>query len=256
MAQRLTTLHVLRTERLTPRMIRIVAGGPGLAGFPDVTYTDRYVKIVFPRSGIAYPEPFDLAVIRREMPRHQWPLLRTYTVRYLNFATSELAIDVVLHDGAGVAASWAAAARPGDVLRLLGPYGAYAPEPSAAWHLLVGDESALPAIAATLERLPSDSLAVVRVEVADAAEEQPLITPMRADVRWVHRDSAPPNPLVSEVVQLTFPPGEVHGFVHGEAGQVRTLRKHLVEERGIPRSHLSISGYWRRGRDEDGHRVG
>src|SRR5688500_16944185 len=129
---------VLRTERITPHMIRVVLGGADLAGFPAGEYTDHYVKLLFPQPGVTYPEPFDMERIRAEMPREQWPVTRTYTVRAWDPAAVELTIDFVYHGDVGLAGPWAANARPGDEVRFLGPGGAYAPSPDAAWHLLAG----------------------------------------------------------------------------------------------------------------------
>ena len=81
MPRKTTRLQVRRTERLTPHMIRVVAGGDDLATFPDTGYSDRYVKILFLRPGVSYPQPFDMDTARAELPRDQWPVLRTYTVR-------------------------------------------------------------------------------------------------------------------------------------------------------------------------------
>lgn len=252
MARRTTSLEVRRTERLTPHMIRVVAGGEQLAAFPETPYTDRYVKILFPRPGVRYPEPFDLDAIRAELPREQWPAMRTYTVRALDHATGELTIDFVYHGDVGLAGPWAAAARPGDVLRLAGPGGAYAPDATADWHLMVGDESALPAIGAACERVPQGVPVVAVLEVADAAEHQELRCPGALRTIWLHRRADSPDQLLDAVRGLEFPPGRVHAFVHGEAGSVRGVRRHLVDERGVSRELLSVSGYWRRGVDEDG----
>jgi NADPH-dependent ferric siderophore reductase len=251
-ARRTTTLEVRRTERLTPHMIRVVAGGEELAAFPDTPHTDRYVKILFPRPGVRYPEPFDMDVVRAELPREQWPVTRTYTVRALDHEAGELTIDFVHHGDVGLAGPWAASARPGDVLRLSGPGGAYAPDPDADWHLMIGDESALPAIAAACERVPAGVPVVAVLEVADAAEEQQLACPGALSVTWLHRRAGEPDQLLDVVRALEFAPGRVHAFVHGEAGIVRGVRRHLVDERAVPRELLSVSGYWRRGVDEDG----
>lgn len=252
MARRTTTLEVRRTERLTPHMIRVVAGGDELSAFPETPHTDRYVKILFPRPGVRYPEPFDMDAIRAGFPREQWPAMRTYTVRALDHAAGELTIDFVHHGDVGLAGPWAAAARPGDVLRLAGPGGAYAPDPEADWHLMVGDESALPAIAAACERVPAGVPVVAVLEVADAAEEQELACSGVLHATWLHRRAGEPDQLLEAVRSLEFAPGRVHAFVHGEAGIVRGVRRHLVDERGVPRELLSVSGYWRRGVDEDG----
>ena len=255
MARRLTTLAVHRTERITPHMIRVVAGGPGLAEFPETPYTDRYVKILFPRQGVAYPEPFDMEAIWAALPREQWPATRTYTVRNLDHAAGELTIDFVHHGDSGLAGPWAAGARPGDVLRLLGPGGAYAPDPTADWHLMIGDESALPAIGAACERIPVGVPVLALLEVADATERQPLAGPGRLDVTWFYRDGGRPGQVLDALRGRPLPPGRVHAFVHGEAEMVRDVRRHLVQERGVDREALSVSGYWRRGRADEEWRV-
>lgn len=258
MAARSTSLEVLRTQRLGPHMIRVVAGGAGLAGFPDTEHTDRYVKLVFAPPGVSYPEPFDVDAVRREFPREQWPHTRTYTVRSLDRAAGELTIDFVYHGESGLAGPWAANARPGDPLRLLGPGGAYAPSPAADWHLLVGDETAVPAIAAALERMPPGAVVHAFVQAENEADRLELRTAADLRLTWLYREDVAPDrvdgQLLDAVSGLTFPPGAVHAFVHGEAAAVKLLRRHLLDERGVPRDALSVSGYWRRGRDEDGFR--
>jgi NADPH-dependent ferric siderophore reductase len=250
MPRRTTTLEVRRTERLTPSMIRVVVTGDDLAQFPETPHTDRYVKLVFPRPGVDYPEPFDVEAIRAELPREQWPTTRTYTVRALDHAAGELTIDFVVHGDTGIAGPWASAAQPGDVLRLQGPGGAYAPDPEADWHLLVGDEAALPAIAAACERIPAGTPVLALLEVGGPQDHQPL--PGGVEPVWLHRDADRPDQLVDAVRAAPFPSGRLHAFVHGEAGFVRSVRRHLLDERGVGREALSVSGYWRRGRDEDG----
>jgi len=245
--------EVTRVEQLTPHMIRIVVGGAGLTGLTAGACTDHYVKILFPRAGVAYPEPFDLAVIRETLPRDQQPLVRTYTVRRWRPEVPELWLDFVVHGDEGVAGPWAAAAQVGDPVRFMGPGGGYAPKPDADWHLLAGDESALPAIAAALEGMPAGATVRAFIEVGEAAEEQKLESPAEAEITWLHRDGRPVGEALVEAVRgFTFPAGEVHAFVHGEATFVKDLRALLRVERGLPMSQLSISGYWRRGLNEDG----
>ncbi|GAA2213518.1 siderophore-interacting protein [Nonomuraea monospora] len=252
-APRCTTSVVLRTEQLTPHMIRVVLGGEGLAEFKAGEFTDHYVKLLFPVPGVEYPEPFDMGVIRAELPREQWPTTRTYTVRSWDPQARELAIDFVCHGAQGLAGPWAMQAEPGDVMRFMGPGGAYAPSAEADWHLLAGDESTLPAIAAALERLPAGATAKVFVEVEDPAEEQELPTDCAAEIVWLHRQGGPVGEaLVRAVREAKFLDGTVHAFVHGEATFVKELRRYLRVERGVPMEQLSISGYWRLGRDEDG----
>lgn len=242
-------LRVLRTQQLTPHMIRIVAGGEGLALFQPNEFTDAYVKVLFPVPGVSYPEPFDMGVIRAELPREHWPVMRSYTVRHYDADAGELTIDFVHHGDEGVAGPWARRVQPGDDLLLNGPGGAYAPGAEADWHLLVGDESALPAIALSLEHMPEGAPVRVFVEIEGPGERQPLTTKGDAQVHWVHRSAG--ESLVDAVRGLEFPAGTVQAFVHGEAGFVRELRRHLLDERGVRKDLLSISGYWRRGATDE-----
>ncbi|NUR86959.1 MAG: siderophore-interacting protein [Nonomuraea sp.] len=247
---------MLRTERVTPHMIRVVVGGDGLREFATEGLTDHYVKLVFPHEGVEYPSPFTVAHVRETMPREVWPRLRTYTVRGWDADAGELTLDFVHHGDKGLAGPWAARAVPGDTVYMIGPGGGYAPDAGADWHLLAGDESALPAIAAALESLPEGALAHVFVEVAGPEEEQKLPSPGDARVRWLHRGGRPVGEaLVEAVAELEFPAGDVHAFVHGEAGFVKALRHLLRVERGIPLERLSISGYWRAGVDDEGWRA-
>jgi NADPH-dependent ferric siderophore reductase len=255
--RRLHRAVVRRTEWLTPHLIRVVLGGGDLADFNVGEFTDHYVKLQFPQPGVDYPEPFDMEAVRRDLPRDQWPHSRTYTVRAWDPEAGELTLDFVYHGDRGLAGPWAAAARPGDELLFFGPGGAYAPSAAADWHLLAGDESALPAIAASLEHVPAGAPVRVFVEVAGPEEEQPLTTPGEAEIVWLHRGDAPVGKLLVEAVRgLAFPPGEVHAFVHGEANFVKELRRFLRIDCGLPRERLSISGYWRLGTDEDGWQSG
>ncbi|MEV6212527.1 siderophore-interacting protein [Kitasatospora sp. NPDC051914] len=245
------TAQVVRTERLTPHMQRVVLGGDGLAAFTAGTFTDHYVKVLFGAEGVTYPEPFDLERIREEFPREQWPVTRTYTVRAWNPELRELTLDFVVHGDEGLAGPWAVRARPGETVRFMGPGGGYAPDTTADWHLLAGDESALPAIAAALEALPAGADVRAFVEIAGPEEEQKFDS--AAEVVWLHRGDRPVGELLVEAVRaLEFPEGRVHAFVHGEAGFVKEVRALLRVDLGIPREDLSVSGYWRLGHNEDG----
>ncbi|WP_306204171.1 siderophore-interacting protein [Actinoplanes sp. RD1] len=244
---------VTRVEQLTPHMVRVVVGGPGLAAVECGEFSDHYVKVLFPPPGVAYAEPFDMGAIRESMPREAWPITRTYTVRKWLPEVPEMWLDFVVHGDEGIAGPWARGAKPGDVVRFMGPGGAYAPDAAAAWHLIAGDESALPAIAATLERMPAGAKVHAFIEVEDASEEQKLETPADAEITWLHRGTTPVGELlVGAVRELTWPEGDVQAFVHGEANFVKEFRRLLRVEKQIPMAQLSVSGYWRRGMNEDG----
>lgn len=247
-------LTVLRREQLSAHMVRIVAGGEGFAEYVNNDFVDRYVKIVFPQPGVDYPEPLDLWAVRESMPRELWPHTRTYTVRWVDLAAGELAIDFVIHGDEGLAGPWAAAAQPGDALIFTGPGGGYNPDPAADWYLLAGDEAALPAIAAVIESLPAGARGLAFLEVDTDADIQPIAAPAALELVWLERDGAPAGGsdlLVNAVRDAEWPGGRVDVFAHGERGYMKGLREVLFRQRGLERSQVSLSGYWAMGRVED-----
>lgn len=120
----------------------------------------------------------------------------------------------------------------------------------------MGDESALPAIAASLEAVPAGAPAVVRL-VCDGPEHQlALSSPGRLDVRWLHRTGAPEDAdlLPAALRDLPFPRGRVHAFIHGEAEEIREVRRHLLLDRGLARADMSCTPYWRRNMTDEAWR--
>lgn len=235
------TLRVLRTERVTPRMARVTLGGEELAGFPGHG-PDQRIKMFFPVAGQDRP-----AMPRTSSGGPVWPpgqprpIIRTYTVRRHDAQIGELDVDFVLHGAHGPAAAWAAEAKPGDWVGVSEPGGRYVPD--AEEHLVVGDESALPAIATVLDALPATASARVFVEVADAAEEQPLTRP----VNWLHRGSREPGAALVEAVRSVpaLDPTRCQAWVSCEAASVKEIRAFLIDERGLPRRQVYATGYWR-----------
>lgn len=245
------TLEVLRTDRLSPHMIRVVLGGENFESFTDNGHTDHYVKLVMPRPGVDYPEPFTPEAVQEALPREQWPVFRTYTVRRYDPDARELWIDFVHHGDEGFAGPWAASARPGDLLRFRGPGGAYSPDAEAPWHLLAGDESALPAIANALEAMPAGASVHALIEIDGPDDELDLSSPADLNLTWLHRSAGDPG-FDAAVAALEFRAGAPCVFAHGELSQIRALKTHLTGARGLDGGTMSISGYWRRGKDEDG----
>ena len=244
---------VVSTSRLTPGMVRVVLGGGDLEGFVMPESTDAYLNLAIPPAGAPYDAVFDPRQVREEHPRETWPTRRRYTVRAWDAEAHELTIDFVVHGDRGVAGPWAAAAAPGDVLVFEGPGSGYRPDPEAGWHLLVGDESALPAVAASLEAMPAGARAVVRLLCDGPEHEQPLPGPADLDLQWVHRGR--PDALLDAVRSIDAPEGRVHAFVHGEADEIRAVRAHLLGERGLTRAQMSCSPYWRRDMDDEAWRA-
>ncbi|MFI9508134.1 siderophore-interacting protein [Nocardia sp. NPDC052566] len=237
MARPRTTLTVQRTEQLTPHLIRVHFGGPGFAAFQPSEFSDSYVKFIFPRDGIE--------------------VLRTYTVRSVDPVAGELAADFVYHGAEGIAGPWAASVQPGETIDLYGPGGAYSPRADADWHLLAGDESALPAIAAALQAMDAAAVGHAFVEVAGPDDELALDKPAGVELTWLHRGDREPGDLLADAVRNTpWRDGRVQVFIHGEAKAVmHDLRRYIRRDRDVPAEWAnSISGYWRRGRTEEGFR--
>lgn len=260
----LHTFQVIGTEKLAPHMVRVVLGGSGFATFTPNEFTDSYVKFAFIPSDVdvaALPQPLTLDSFAALRPE-QRPSVRTYTVRRADPDAREIIVDFVVHGDHGVAGPWASSVQPGDAVHLMGPSGAYAPDPGADWHLFAGDEAGLPAISAALEALPPNAIGKVFVEVAGPEHEIPLNAPESVAINWIYRggradlvgeDRAGDNaPLIEAVTTAHWLPGQVQVFIHGEAQAVmHNLRPYIRKERGVEAKWASISGYWRRGRTEE-----
>lgn len=247
-----TVQHV---EQLSPSMVRIVFGGPGLDDFEPTQFTDQYVNVRFVPDGAAYEVPFndvDIAGVEASLR----PKSRRYTVRRWDPEHRLLTIDFVAHGDDGYAGPWAQRAKVGDRLQMSNPRGGYRPDPDADWYLMVGDESAFPAIAASLDVLDPGAQTIVVVVVDRREHELPIESHADVDVRWLHRSTAadPESLLVDEIRGLPWPVGSVDVFVHGEAAEVRAVRRHLLADRGVERDEASISPYWRRGKTDEGWR--
>lgn len=250
----LVTLEVLRREQLTPHMVRIIAGGPNFDSFTANGYADAYCKIWFGPDGNPLDGKSGLEALRESSPREQWPVSRTYTIRRVDAAARELAIDFVVHGDEGLAGPWAARARPGDALSFAGPGGAFNPDPDAGWYLFAADESALPATAAVLEALPAAAVGQVFLEVGGPEDHQPLAAPDGVSVTWLHRDALPAGNtglLADAIAKAPWPNNDVQVFAHGEREAMKALRDVFFSDRGLDRRQVSLSGYWAAGRTED-----
>lgn len=241
------SLRVVRSQRVTPRLVRITLGGEALAGFQSLSPQD-HVKVIVPSGGA----PLLMPVLTEEglqfPPAFDRSSMRDYTPRRFDASAGELDLDVVLH-GCGRVATWAEQARPGAAVGLLGPRGSHIVEPVFPWYLFAGDETALPTIARWLEELPAGTRAIAVIEVADAAEEQQLDIAAHADIGWLHRETAPGRPdlLESALREVDLPPGDGYVWVGGEATSLTPIRRYFLRERGLPRERVEVSGHWKRG---------
>ncbi|MGV3491711.1 MAG: siderophore-interacting protein [Devosia sp.] len=249
---RIRVLTVLAVTDLTPHMRRIRVGGPELKGFGSPNHAD-HIKLFFSADGSPLPRPElnpEGIAWPAGVPR---PLMRDYTPRYFNTAERILDIDFVLH-GDGPASTWASNARVGDELIIGGPRGSLLVPETFDWYLLVGDETALPAIGRRIEELlPTGKPVVAVIEVPEAADEQSFDAAPQLQVRWVHRtglEAGAQNLLLPAVEATAFPEGVCYAFVAGEAQMSKALRQHL-NERGLRDEYIRAPGYWTRGQAGD-----
>jgi NADPH-dependent ferric siderophore reductase len=254
--------EVVRTERIAPQLVRVHLGGEAFAEFienadpANLSRTDKYVKFLFAKPELGLEPPYDLDALRNTLDRGDLPVRRTYTVRSIDHETQTMAVDFVVHGDEGLAGPWAAAAQPGDKVALSGPGAGYTPAESDVTHVLVGDDSAIPAIAAALEALPLESRGVAIIEVADEESHVALDAPAGVEIRWVHRVTAAGTapygvPMSDAIAALERPEGEVDIFAHGEREAMKRIGAILHGEWGIARQAMSLSAYWAFGRAED-----
>jgi NADPH-dependent ferric siderophore reductase len=241
---------VSRVTALTPHLVRITLAGDDLAGLA-VDGPAAQVKLLFPAPGQEWPALPVVGPAGLTWPAGQAPpVLRTYTPRRFDPDGRELDIDFVLHDRGGTASTWARRARPGERLVVAAGRGRYLPDTAADWHLVAGDETALPAIATIVAALPTGTAGMVFVEVAGADERLPLESAARLRTTWLYRDGAAPGePLERALREAELPPGDGRVFVAAEAGAVRRIRRHLLVDRAMAKERLYTRGYWTAGDD-------
>lgn len=234
-------LEVLRVTDLTPRMRRITLGGPELAGFISLG-TDDHVKLLFPQNAeqTAALETLQLGAGKDNGPM---PEMRDYTPRRYDLEKMELDIDFVLH-GDGPASTWAEQAQPGQFLHIGGPRGSMIVPDIFDSYLLIGDETALPAIARRLENLAANRKALVVIEVENGAEQQMLESAAQFNVIWVLREGGKDN-LLTTVRQLQVPKGNLYAWVATETKVSRQIRRVLIDEHGLDEQFIKAVGYWR-----------
>lgn len=232
-------VRVSRVQHLSPRMVCVTFTGDDLAAFAW-NGPAAHIKLVFPEDG-----QIDAPMLQADGPRPTH--MRTYTPRRFDPSVPELDVAFVLH-GDGPASTWAAQAQVGQELNLGGPGPNYQIAPDADWFVLAGDDAALPAIETILDALPAAAHVRAIVEVADAHEERALATAAQLDITWLHRGARPADTALEEAIRtLHLPTGHGRIYIGCEAGAMRRLRKHLLQERGIDPATIVTRGYWKLG---------
>ncbi|QQQ00740.1 siderophore-interacting protein [Lysobacter enzymogenes] len=248
---KLRLLRVDRVEPVTPHLLRVVLSGEDLADFVSASFDD-HVKVLFPAPGQERPTMPTLGpagfVFADGVER---PPVRDFTPRRFDPAARELELEFALHE-AGPASDWARQAQVGDYLGIGGPRGSRVVPAGFAWHLLIGDDTALPAIARRLQELPAAARAIAVLEVEDASARIDFATAASLQAHWRYRSGGDPSaesPLLRAVRELHWPQDGDAGYVWaaGESGAIRAVRQHLLGERGVDKSRLHAAGYWKRG---------
>ena len=296
----LAEVEVVSVERLSPTFVRVELGGRDLADYGvDGARWDQRIKLIFPdpaTGAITSTEGADETWLATwlERPASERGHMRTYTIRDVRGAgeRTTFVVDLVLHlegDLVGPGSTWAARAVPGDRIVVLAPrrgypYGGieFTPAPGADL-LLVGDETAVPAICTVLEQLPDDARGAAFLEVPFAADVQGVRRPAGVEVVWLAREGDPLGAGLHDAVVAHLGiagteaevasdevdpdlwetpyysssgeeiPGDVsaaggtYAWIAGESKVVTGLRRHLVNELGFDRRQVAFMGYWRRG---------
>ncbi|GAB3710491.1 siderophore-interacting protein [Nocardiopsis nanhaiensis] len=246
--------RVVRTEQTTDHFITVTVGGPDLARF-EFLGLDQCVRVFLRRPGqnrLILPDSADDSWYPeyREMPDEVRPYVRNYTMRRFDAEALELDIEFVAHGDGGPASTWALSAGEGDEVGLFPEGIYYLPPVDTDWQLLVGDESAVPALMSIVEQAPEDLRAQVFLEVPSQRDVRQLDAPPGVDVHWLPRQDphATPGQLALETVRSTpLPEGRPYCWVAGENGLPTGLRRALVRERSVPKSDITFVGYWRAG---------
>lgn len=247
---RFRRLEVLRRAQITPHLIRITLTGEELQGFFSPGFDD-HAKLLFPDPATGQLQlptvSSDGKPLWGDGPR---PAARDYTPRSYDAQAGELVFDFALHQ-AGPATAWAERARPGNIIGVGGPRGSFVLPVDFDGHILIGDDTALPAIWRRLQELPAQTRVLVLAEVDSPQDEVALPTRAQADIRWVYRQdrplAAPGAGLLQALQQVDLPSGDVFAWIACESGAAKALRAYLVTQRSWPARRVRASGYWRLG---------
>ena len=254
--------RVLASKQVSPHFTRITLGGPGMADYTHQGF-DQFFRLFFPKVGQAklrLPTATSNLWYAQYllMSKDTRPGVRNYTVRSYRPAgqgqfgdTAEIDVDFAVHGDIGIIYQWLNSVSIGDEVVLLDEGHSFEPPKDAQWHLLVGEESALPAIIGIIESAPRPFRAEAFIEIPDEGDKQEFDVPEGVNVHWVIRTDheAKAGAAVGEAVRAAALPSEpVYAFIAGESELCKGMRRYLVNDRGVPKSHVNFTGYWKQGR--------
>lgn len=241
--------EVSRVEPLSPSMVRVHLAGDDLKGFASAGFDD-HVKLFFPAEGEAVPTLPTFGpngpVFPEGAPR---PIARDYTPRLFDAGAGTLAIDFALHES-GPATGWARAAKPGDRLGIGGPRGSIVLSTAFDGFVLIGDDTALPAIARRLGELPEGAPVMVLAEIDGPGHEIAMPQRPGTEVHWLHRSgrrAGEADLMLQAMSGLAKPAGDVQIWIAAESAVAKTVRHAVIETWGANPKWVKAAGYWRRG---------
>lgn len=245
---RFRKVQVTATEKFATSFIRITLGGTDLEGFESPGFDD-HVKLIFPdvtTGELRVPELGPTGPVWPEGPK---PVMRDYTPRFFDGTAKTLVIDFALHE-AGPATAWAINAKAGDWLGIGGPKGSFLVPTDYDFHLLAGDETAVPAIARRLEELPATTRAIALIEVDNVGDEIPLTSAAQLEIIWCYRKGAAAgttSAIKDALETLALPSGDGYAWIACETKAARAIRSYLVKERNLNAKGVKAAGYWQLG---------
>lgn len=243
-------------ERISPHLVRITLSGDDLARLPRHGF-DHWVRLFFPHPELGgadldgLPESFGITGYVKYLTKRSGgrPAVRSYTIRA--HRGTEVDIDFVSHGDVGLAGPWAASAEPGEKVAMIDQGCGFDLYPDADFHLLVGDESAMPAVLGILRDLPDTAAGLALVEIPDIADAQDVVAPEGVEIRWIVRGDRHERPgaLVLQELRSFVPerPESLSAFIVGEQQLAAEGRRHLVAQ-GVPKARIAFTGFWRVGR--------
>lgn len=244
--------EVVRSERISPSFVRVTLGGDDLRRFRFQGF-DQWFRLALPVGDATrfdnLPQTYTLAGYLKylTLPKNTRPVIRNYTVREFRADVPELDIDFVVHGTEGIAGPWAASVRPGAPVAFI-DQGCGWRQPDATAHLLIADESGLPAVAGVLRDMPRDAVGRAIIEIRHPDDARPVQAPEGVTVDWLVRRQGPVGQTALAAAKLA-PVGKGWGvFAVGESALVTGVRRWAVGERSVPKTDVVFCGYWKLGK--------
>ena len=237
MAPKMRMTQVKEIIDISPHMRRVIVTGEALGDFP-VDRKSAHVKAIFPVPGA-----------ENKLPKlgaydgfKTW--MRSYTIREFDPRTQELWLDFAVHDHQGLASNWAESANVGDYLGIAGPGDIKHPNMDADSHLLMGDLTALPVIAATLEMLPGHASGSAYIQVPTPEDIQKLNKPKDVMVEWLVTENKKTERFLSALSAQKTTLTKTSILIAAEASIVKQLKSYLKEHCEYTKKNLYASAYW------------